>query len=373
MNKRIYTYFAAALAAIGLCACEGTADGGDTGSDGVNDVPEGVLRIFADKTEIVADGNDKVTFTVMYGSQDVSTEKTLQLKREFDGSSRYMAYGANGFTTTTAGTYTFTAEYYYAGKKYSDNSVEIVAAPYFSGEARNYEQRVLGVYFTSTGCTSCPSASNGIRMLQEADPGKISVVAFHSDLGSIADPMTIPETALFNSALGGFDGLPRLFWNMRKGTTLIGPTFTESYQEELAAYEPNCGVAVETSIDEAGRTLDVNVMITSNLPSVYRYIVFLVEDGIVADQTGDADYVHDNVVRSVLTKPTGDKINDNLPLNVGVEAEASETVTIPDGWNVQNMRVVAAALTSEDGGYNWTVNNVNECRAGDSVSYIYSE
>ena len=201
----------------------------------------------------------------------------------------------------------------------------------------------------------------------------ISVVAFHSDLGSIPDPMTIPETAEFNSALGGFDGLPRLFWNMRKGTKLIGPTFTESYQEELAAYEPNCGVAVETSMEEGSRTLNVKVKLTSNLPSVYRYIVFLVEDGIVADQTGDADYVHNNVVRTVLTGATGDKINDNLPLNVGVEVEASEIVTISDGWNAQNMRVVAVALTSEDGGYDWTVNNVNECRVGDSVSYIYSE
>lgn len=380
MNKRIYTYFAAALAAFGFCACEGTVDGGDTGSDGVNDVPEGVLRIFADKTEIVADGNDEVTFTVMYGSRDVSTEKTLQLKREYNGSSKYMAYGANGFSTTTAGTYTFTAEYYYAGKKYTDNSVEIVATPYFSGEAKNYEQRVLGVYFTSTGCTSCPSASNGIRTLQEANPGKISVVAFHSDLGSIPDPMTIPETAEFNSALGGFDGLPRLFWNMRKETRLIGPTFTESYQEELAAYEPNCGVAIETEMQDSGiaegsspAEVKVTVKLTSNLPSVYRYIVFLVEDGVVADQTGDADYVHDNVVRTVLTGATGDKINDNLPLNVGVEVQASENVTISEAWNVENMRVVAAALTSEDGGYNWTVNNVNECRVGDSVSYIYSE
>jgi hypothetical protein len=42
-------------------------------------VPEGVLRIFADKTEISADGNDEVTFTVMFGSEDVSNAKTLQL------------------------------------------------------------------------------------------------------------------------------------------------------------------------------------------------------------------------------------------------------------------------------------------------------
>jgi hypothetical protein len=30
-------------------------------------------------------------------------------------------------------------------------------------------------------------------------------------------------------------------------------------------------------------------------------------------------------------------------------------------------------MTSADGGYNWTVNNVNECRLGGSAPYIYEE
>lgn len=372
MNKRIFTYFAAVSVSFGFCACEGTVDDGYT-DGGVNDVPEGTLRIFADKTEIAADGNDKVTFTVMFGSEDVSNGKTLQLKRTFEGNSKYMSYGANVFSTVTAGTYIFTAEYYYGGKQYSDNSVEVIAKPYFSGEAKNYEQRVLGVYFTSTGCTSCPVASRGIVALQEANPGRISVVSFHSDLGSIADPMTIPATAEFNSALGGFDGLPRLFWNMRKGTKLIGPTFTESFAEETASYTPASGVAIETAYDEASLELDVTIGITSNLPSVYRYLVFLVEDGIVADQTGDPDYVHNNVVRAVLTGATGDKINDNLPLTVGVEAKATESVVLSKDWNPANMRVVVASMTSDNGGYDWTADNVNECRVGESVTCIYAE
>jgi len=349
--KNIFRYVLCAFAAV---ACSGVEP--DNGGSGIDEVPEGVLRIFADKTEISADGNDEVTFTVMFGSEDVSNAKTLQIIREYAGEEKYMAYGANKFSTVTAGTYKFSAKYYYAGNNYTDNSVTVEAKQFFSGDAKEYDQRVLGVYFTSTGCTSCPSATKGIKALQEANPGMISVVAFHSHMSGIQDPMTIPETAEFNSALGGFDGLPRLFWNMRTGTHLIGPTFTESYNEELAAYTPNCGVTVsaENGVVEVG--------ITSNLPSIYRYIVFLVEDGIVADQSGEAGYIHNNVVRKVLTGATGDKINDNLPLTVGVEAKAKKSFTLSPEWNVENMRVVAAALTSEDGGYVWTVNNVSECK-----------
>ena len=385
MMRNIFRNIAAIVSAFALAACSGTVDQNDdpqnTG-DGRDQVPEGVLRIFADKSSISADGNDEVTFTVMFGSQDVSTARTLQLVREYDGEQKYMAYGANKFSTVTAGTYKFSAKYYYGGNYYTDNAVTIEAEQFFSGEEQAYAQRVLGVYFTSTGCTSCPSATKGIKTLQEANPGMISVVAFHSDMGVVSDPMTIAETAVFNSALGGFDGLPRLFWNMRKDTKLIGPSFTESYAEEIASYSPQCGVSIQTSmaIDSydgrdanAKSSWNITVGITSNIPSVYRYLIFLVEDGIVADQTGNPNYVHDNVVRKVLTGASGDKINDNLPLTVGVEAKAVKEVTLSDDWNPANMRVIVAAMVSDDGGYNWTANNVSECRLGESVSYVYAQ
>ena len=368
MLKKIAYLFTA----LAFAACSGTVDPEsgkpeDPQDDPMKEVPEGVLRIFADKTEISADGNEEVTFTVMFGSEDVSNAKTLQLIREFDGAKKPMAYGANRFSTVTAGRYTFRAEYYYGGKHYTDNYVEIEAKQFFSGEEKAYVQRVLGVYFTSTGCQSCPSATKGLKNLQAENPGKISVVSFHSHMGSVEDPMVIPETMLFNTVLGGFDGLPRLFWNMRQGTNLIGPTFDESYSEEIASYEPQCGVAIESAGDI------INIGITSNVPSVYRYLVFVVEDGIVADQTGDPDYVHNNVVRAVLTSEKGDKINDNLPLTVGVEAKASKTLTVSPDWSKDNIRIVVAATTSTDGGFTFIVNNVAECRLGESTDYQYAE
>mgnify|MGYP006316729497 FL=1 len=236
MMKGFFRNIALLFSVFGILSCGGTID--DGGADGPDEVPEGVLRIFADKTSIDADGNDEVTFTVMFGSKDVSNEKTLQLVRKYGSEEKYMAYGANKFSTVTAGEYEFSAKYYYGGNHFTDNSVKIEAKQFFSGEEQDYEQRVLGVYFTSTGCTSCPSATKGLKDLNAVYPGKISIVAFHSHKGVVIDPMTIPETEAFNAALGGFDGLPRLFWNMRQGTHLIGPSFIESYKEEIASYRP---------------------------------------------------------------------------------------------------------------------------------------
>lgn len=368
MLKRI-TYIFAILA---FAACSGTIDPesqnpGGTSGNPMEEVPEGVLRIFADKTELTADGNDVVTFTVMFGKEDVSSAQTLVLIREYEGETKRMK-AANKFSTVTAGTYKFTAEYYYGGKFYTDNVVTVEATPFFSGEAKEYSQRVLAVYFTSTGCTSCPAATKGLKAVQEANPDMISVVAFHSHMGAVSDPMTIAETTSFNAVLGGFDGLPRLFWNMRQGTHLIGPSFTESYAEEIAAYTPQCGVSIDaTAADQ------IKIGVTSNLPAIYRYLVFIVEDGIVAEQTGVKDYVHNNVVRAVLTSEKGDKLNDNLPLTVGVESTATKSFTLSPDWNKENLRVVVAASTSIDGGYTFVVNNVAECKLGESVDYQYAE
>ena len=368
MLKRI-SYIFAILA---FAACSGTIDPesqnpGGTSGNPMEEVPEGVLRIFADKTELTADGNDVVTFTVMFGKEDVSSAQTLVLIREYEGETKRMK-AANKFSTVTAGTYKFTAEYYYGGKFYTDNVVTVEAAPFFSGEAKEYSQRVLAVYFTSTGCTSCPAATKGLKAVQEANPDMISVVAFHSHMGTVSDPMTIAETTSFNAVLGGFDGLPRLFWNMRQGTHLIGPSFTESYAEEIASYTPQCGVSINATAPD-----QIKIGVTSNLPAIYRYLVFIVEDGIVAEQTGVKDYVHNNVVRAVLTSEKGDKLNDNLPLTVGVESTATKSFTLSPDWNKDNLRVVVAASTSIDGGYTFVVNNVAECKLGESVDYQYAE
>lgn len=366
--KGVFKYLAIAFAGLCALACRGTIDDSTV-------VPDGVLRVFADKSEIKADGVEEVTFRVMFGSQDVTAESNCTLIRSLDGNQSYMAGGVNKFSTTAPGTYTFKARYYYAGAHYSDNEVEVVATPYFTGEEEQYLQRVLGVYFTSIGCTSCPTASKGIANLQQAYPGMISIVAFHDDM-VVDDPMKIEETATFNAALGGFQGLPRLFWNMRTGTDIIGPVFTDSYKDELNQYTPSCGVAVATSYDKATRKLDIELGIKSNIAAAYRFLLFLVEDDVDGyEQAGvNGSYLHQNVIRDVLVKSaSGEKINNGLPLPVGVEVKASKSAVLDQSWNADNMRVVVAAMLSSDGGFTFVADNVNECAVGSSVSYLYAE
>lgn len=349
----------AAFMAVSLLSCHGLKDESMV-------VPEGTLRIFADKTKISADGQDVVTFRVMFGSQDVSKESTCRLIREFEGDKKYMSYGANEFSTTSPGKYSFTATYYYAGNHLTDNSVEIEAEQFYYGETTDYEKRHFALLFTSTECTSCPFAAKGIAELQEKYPGKISTASLHSFMIA-SDPMEIEESTLFRSAFS-VTGLPRLFWNMKKDSDLIGPDFEESFLQEMSSSSASCGVALRTELSADKSKMDISVGVTSNYPLIYRYIVFIVEDGIDKyKQTGEY-YVHNNVVRDILSSsPDGDKMNDGLPFTTGVKVTEKKTVEIDPEWNTDNLRVIACALSSTDGGNTYVVENVSECKAGEGT------
>ena len=283
-----------AIGTLALSSCRGQSDD--------NVVPDGVLRVFADRTTITADGSDMVTFTVMFGSEDVSTARTLQLVRTIDGNEKLMNYGVNTFSTTIPGTYTFKAEFYRAGRYYSDNEVEVVAeASVADGETKPWVQKILGFQFTSVGCVNCPLLSSNLKLVQENFEGRLVVASFHKDFNT-TDPMKHTSTELYYKLLNK-QGLPQFCPNLITEEEFI---IVNEYEKIVAAmdrveqeYLATCGVAIDSDlvVDNGGRDLKVKVKITSNTPSAYRYQVFLVEDGIEAYQEGaGSGYIHNNVV-----------------------------------------------------------------------------
>lgn len=358
--KNIFTYLAICISALTVFACSGTVDDG-------TDVPEGVLRIFADKTQIAADGSETVTFKAMYGSQDVSNARTFRLIRVYgdNADKKYMAYGANSFSTATPGKYTFTAEYYYNGTKRSDNSIVVNATEFFTGDEQEFEKRVLCLYFTSTTCSSCAGAAKNIKDLQAKYPGQISVVSLHRALADV-DPMETVHTNSLVNQLGGDRGLPAIYLNMDEDTRVMNGDVETAYEKYVPAYEAFCGVSVDTEFDQASRELTVNLGVTSNLFVQYVYYVFLVEDEIDEYEQCGAYYVHQNVLRDLLTSAEGDYLNEGLPLSVGVEEKAQKKTVLSREWDEKNMRVIVAAAASMDNGETYIVNNVSECKVVDN-------
>ena len=342
------------------------------GIDNPESVPEGVVRIFADKTTIAADGVDAVKLRVMYGSEDITSKKTLTIKVKGPDSGYDLPAGAGSFSTAVAGKYTLSATYYYGGDIASDNAVTVEATPVETGR---YYQKLLGMQFTSVLCPSCPSLSSTLKEVQAKYPDRISVVSFHvSAMG--ADPMWLKMCDTFFKSVADTDGLPAFTFNMRKNSGHIISEYSKIVNEmsrQMKDFPSTCGVALETVV--ADGKADITVKITSEVASTMKYHVFLVEDGLDYDQMGaEGGYVHNNVLRYCKSDSVwGTTFNGGKALEPGKEYSARTTVSLDESWNPARMRVVAVAMTTSDGGTSYGCNNLNDCALGSSADYILSE
>ena len=355
-----------------VCKLGSSAD--YTGVEHYNGIPEKKLTISADKSSISANGADVVTFTVKYGTEDVSKASTMTLLRTFNGEQIELAPGSNLFATTVAGDYTFKARYYRSGEFISENEVKITATPAQSAGTQNFRHKLLGLQFTSVGCPNCPTLSNVIKSIQAAQPNRLVPVSFHLDY-QVSDPMKIAMGKTYYKAVKGDGGLPLFNLDLHNGEKMVSERskIEEQMALRIANYPPTCGVAITTSYDSTSRKLTITPHIQSNINSAYRYIVMLVEDGIAYEQYGfTGNYTHNNVVRAVLSSSIyGDKFNNGATLTVGIDTPLTNavTTTLQSNWKAENMRVVVAALTSTDNGMTYTCNNTNECKVGQSVGY----
>lgn len=110
--KRLFQIFAIATLALGFTACETPATG-EINNDG-----EITLSLTGDKSEIVADGADKVTFTALVNGEANDEIIIVCLKNN-------SIVKNNTFTTTEAGEYLFKATY----KNKSSDAFKVTATP----------------------------------------------------------------------------------------------------------------------------------------------------------------------------------------------------------------------------------------------------
>ncbi len=371
-----YRFVALAAVVFGLASCHGYVDPTVGGGSGDGDSDE-ALVLSADKETISANGSDYVTFTAMYGSEDVSESRSLVLSYSLDGGELVrISAGSSIFAPKNAGTYVFSATYTLSdGEAVESSNTVTVIATEAQVELKTYGRKVLGMQFTSVGCQNCPILSTFLKEIKQEYAGQIALASFHTDYGGYADPMTVKTTSGLMSKYG-IDALPAFALDMDPSlqSTAIKEKISKLIADRLA--DPaECGIAISSEYDKESGMLAVEVRMTSVVERAYRYAVFLVEDGIrymqlgVEDKVEYENYTHSNVVRKMLSiNLNGDAVNGGKPLVPGDEVVMRKDIAIESGWNLENMRVIAVALASEDG-QNWSCENVNECRAGMNADY----
>lgn len=267
-----------------------------------------------------------------------------------------------------------------------DDALEASFACYTASMPRQMD---LVENMTSVKCTYCPYGHNVLEALSEIRPN-IAWVAVHAS-GMGPDKFVTDESDdISNFQCSGYPSASfnRMYIDDQNlnsyGTLAVSIGYYPEYAQQAAqqfddmldefdAEMPSfASVDIATKLD--GNNLNIKVS-GDAVEGFKQYVgddavvtVYLLEDGLVAPQTGASNnYVHDHVLRDVVTDNVfGDPINWTSATTYQNEFN----VTLDSEWNSDNMQVVAfigRPVTKNSTIDDVWVNNTNMVKLGAST------
>ena len=310
---------------------------------GQKDDPAPELRLVADLAALNVTVGESATFTVFSGTEDVTAYAAI--RNVTDGKD----LESNVFAPAEAGEWTFVATL-----DGTQSEPVTVTALVIADAGKDFFRRSLVLDFTGTWCVNCPKMEAALEETMEARPGRIVPVSVHC---MSIDPMYVKPLSddlvkrfsvkVYPSAVVDLDPESLI--------TTSSPELLQAHVDRLLeARGPAAGIRAESVLDGGSFTLKAEMKAVRD--GDYVLAVLVLEDGIVAAQTGGAtDHVHNNILRSW---------TEGEPQHVkeGETAACTFTGTVPE-----KSRFVVLVL--RDG----LVDNVVGCAAGASVDWQYEE
>ena len=310
---------------------------------GQKDDPAPELRLVADLTALNVTVGESATFTVFSGTEDVTAYAAI--RNVTDGKD----LESNVFAPAEAGEWTFVATF-----DGTQSEPVTVTALVIADAGKDFFRRSLVLDFTGTWCVNCPKMEAALEETMEARPGRIVPVSVHC---MSIDPMYVKPLSddlvkrfsvkVYPSAVVDLDPESLI--------TASSPELLLAHVDRLLeARGPAAGIRAESVLDGGSFTLKAEMKAVRD--GDYVLAVLVLEDGIVAAQTGGAtDHVHNNILRSW---------TEGEPQHVkeGETAACTFTGTVP-----AKSRFVVLVLR------NGLVDNVIGCAAGASVDWQYEE
>lgn len=203
--------------------------------------------------------------------------------------------------------------------------------------------------FTGLHCINCPVAAEVAHNLAQAYPS-IILVSLHGDLNTYTEPIgdtdfRIPEVKTYYDFFGPSLGLPTGMINRTKvdDSYMISANQWAAQIQSILEEEPT--ISIQTSLDESGDEPQVNITLQRLVAGTehLNLVVELIESNIIGSQLQPdgsikSDYIHNHVLRKVITDTWGEEISLSTP---GVSVTKSYSFTIPEGSVKDNCAVVA--------------------------------
>lgn len=225
---------------------------------------------------------------------------------------------------------------------------------YIQAEEIQVARKVLLEEFTGQHCTNCPEAHAIIERLEEQYGEDLVVVSIHAGSFAIKSPFGLMQEE-------GDEYARR--WDVtaypagvvdRIGTQMTMDAWATAIREEMGK-ETDLEMELEAELSEDGNTIYIttNVLSSTNISGYLQ--LWVVENGIVAQQyDGDEtrnDYVHNNVFRGCVNGLWGEEISiqANMPQEFDNSVEVMTVGTPISKWNVDNLYIVGFVYNNTTG------------------------
>ena len=358
---KLTKFFALALAALAIVACEPI-----TGGDDVKPTGKAVLTANNNSVEV----NTPIEFTVTTtDGTDLTTEATI-----YDKSHDYVVV-SNPFIPTVDGDY----EFYAVVGDIITSSIKVSVVPTIpalpeDGQPANtsFNHRILLVDHTGNTCGYCPKMMQALKTVAETGDYHSKYYEAMAHTYSSSDPAYSGAANVVSSHHGVIQ-YPTLTYNFYHSTTSsYNDAHIMSQIDALWKAEgADAGIAAAATL--ASTSVIVNTEVKAAVENEYRITAWLLEDGIYAKQTNASEEwmnTHDNAIRQRVTS------DDISGLDLGTIA-AGQTVStaltlkiVGNKWVRENLKVMIIVSAKNDKG-KFEVANVAICPMNDVVTYDY--
>lgn len=232
----------------------------------------------------------------------------------------------------------------------------------------NSKRIVVVEEFTGASCVNCPKGIAATSAIRDLYPYNVIVIAVHSNfLGQPATTgqvnLRTPDAQAIESFLGNWGAKPEAAFNRlhddANQTFRYGnPDIWKTYVDEELKKTPQVELKISTNFDSASRELKVT-LIVKGLEAINEPVHLhcgITESNIIADQlentTKILNFVHNHVLRKMITPIPGEKVADTLAVGQSVTKEYS--YILPQDailWKPENCDVFAYASLDENKKY----------------------
>ena len=246
-----------------------------------------------------------------------------------------------------------TTLYIYSGQQNGINTMEIpsttklvVKGSEEHEEPEEWANKVfwhksLGMRFTATWCGYCPNLATSFAKATSQYPNKIEMLNLHPTSSNLGFSGTTMMENIFR-----ITGYPTGIIDYRSlienytSNDYTAKLIVNAAKETESKYPTKTGISFTSSVSDS--KLDLKIKLYIKEKGDYKVTAVLLEDNIIGYQNGGvAGYNHSSIARVAFTDITGEAFSTTADNKT---AEKSYSVTIPNSYNKDNLRILVYVL-----------------------------